>query len=331
MPQPDNGQTSPDAAFARRLFGTEEPDVNLGAALQSVVTRAQSHRSGWRTSAGFAVAAAFLAALLLTPLSGYAVGLLTIFEPKAFVPIAISPQDAEQMRLMPSLASLGTLTATSHRRLREVGSAAAARLAAGFTPRRETNPQLMPLRPVKYFVLQAGTVTFTFSAAKARAYERRFHRRLPPMPAGLDGTAIQLHLGTGIVTAYGPLTNSIGSRHRSQLADGVAIAQMKTPRITSDGASIETLENYVLSMPNVPADVAAQLRTIASPSGSMPIPLRIDKTNAKGVVVDGTHGLAIGDQTGLGSEILWQKDGMIYAVGGSLKMSDAMALADALR
>jgi len=330
--QPHKVEPSPDAAFARRLFGTDEPDVDLGTAYESVVARARPNRPRWRSgAAGLAVAAAFAAALLLTPLGGYAMQLLTIFEPKEFVPIAISSKDAAAMRRMPSLASFGTVTSSANRSLRGVASLAAARTTAGFAPRQAGNARSLPPGPVTYFVLPPGTVAFTFSAAKARAYEHRFHRHLPPMPPGLDGTTIRMSLGAGIVSAYGPLAKNLKKVRRAELVDGVAIVQTRAPQITSSGASIATLENYLLSMPDVPADVAAQLRAIADPSDAMPIPFRIDKTSATTVAVDGTHGLAIGDQTGLGSGILWQKGGMVYAIGGSLTASDALALANALR
>jgi len=40
--------------------------------------------------------------------------------------------------------------------------------------------------------------------------------------------------------------------------------------------------------------------------------------------------VAIGDQTGAGSVVIWEKNGMIYGVGGPLKESDVLAAANSL-
>lgn len=332
MQPPRDREIAANAAFAKRLFGTDEPAVDIDDAYEAVLSRVHPQRPGWLPAAmSGAIAAAFAAALLLTPLGGYAMALLTIFEPKQFVPIALSADDAATMRGVPRLEFFGTLAWNSNARLRPTASLSAASASAGLTPRQFGDVRALPSGPVRYFVLPPRTLAFTFSAAKARAYERRFGRHLPPMPAGLDGATIRVTAAAGIVTTYGSATDAIGTASPSEPYDGVAIVQFPMPRVTSTGATIETLERYLLAMPNVPADVAAQLRAIADPATALPVPFQIDKTSATPVEVDGSPGLAIGDQTGLGSAVLWQKHGIVYAIGGSLKASEALALANDLK
>jgi hypothetical protein len=43
------------------------------------------------------------------------------------------------------------------------------------------------------------------------------------------------------------------------------------------------------------------------------------------------QGLAIGDETGIGSAIVWTKGGTLYAVGGTLAQSAVLAIANDLR
>jgi len=47
--------------------------------------------------------------------------------------------------------------------------------------------------------------------------------------------------------------------------------------------------------------------------------------------VQGTDGLFVGDNTGIAAAIIWQKDGMMFEVIGSLTESQALAVADSLR
>jgi hypothetical protein len=329
--QPNERELAENAAFAEKMFGSDVPDVDLARAFEATVVRRRLTQPAWTfRAAGLAVAAGLIAALLFTPLGGYATGLLTIFEPKGFVPLAISARDTEQLRLMPRLTDFGTFRSGSPQ-TRRVASLAAATDLLGFSPRRLDPLPPGPYARVQHFVLLASTVSFTFSAAKAQAYENHFQRHLPPMPPGLDGATIRVTIGPGILTTYGNVPKDLKKIRHSDVDSELVFVQSKAPRITSSGASMQDIESYLLSMPNVPADVAAQLRAISNPSAMLPVPFEIDKANATPVEVDGVSGLAIGDQTGLGSGVLWRKDRMIYAIGGSMKESDVLALANGLK
>ena len=59
--------------------------------------------------------------------------------------------------------------------------------------------------------------------------------------------------------------------------------------------------------------------------------MRFDKQSATKVTVDGVQGLAIGDETGIGSTIVWTKDGKLYAVGGTFAQSQVLGLAENLK
>ena len=42
-------------------------------------------------------------------------------------------------------------------------------------------------------------------------------------------------------------------------------------------------------------------------------------------------GLLLGDATGLGSVVMWQKGGVVYVVGGQVKDSEALDVANSLK
>jgi hypothetical protein len=106
---------------------------------------------------------------------------------------------------------------------------------------------------------------------------------------------------------------------------------MRAPRVTSTGASLDTLERYLLSLPNVSPDLAAQIRALGDVENTVPVPVMIDKQTARSVSVHGSNGLAIGDNTGLGAGVVWQKNGIIYVVAGPMSMDEVTSIADGLR
>jgi hypothetical protein len=170
-------------------------------------------------------------------------------------------------------------------------------------------------------------MTFTFNAAKARAFERRSHKELPPMPAGLDGTTVRLQTGAVFNAHYESGTGKRSARRTASFE----LIEAPAPRVTSTGASLETLERYLLSMPNVSPDLASQIRALGDVESTLPVPVMIDKQTARSVSVHGSGGLAIGDNTGLGAGVVWQKNGIIYVVAGPLSMDEVTSIADGLR
>ena len=281
-------------------------------------------RPAWhRSAAGLAAAAAIALALIFTPLGTLARSFLTIFEPQQFTPLRITHAEIEQMRSTHGLLQadeIGTQRVLSAPKRTTYASMAAAQPHLDFTP---LVPSVVPadLRGTSvYRVTTPETVTFTFSAAKARAFAARSHRSLPPMPAGLDGTTIRFASGD-------VLEMRVGSQKKAY----VEIVQAHAPKVTSSGASLQTLEQYVLAMPNVPRALADEIRALGDLQNTVPVPVVIDKQTARHVTIDGADALAVGDNTGVGAGVMWQKRGMVYVVGGPLRMDDVLSIANGLK
>jgi hypothetical protein len=47
----------------------------------------------------------------------------------------------------------------------------------------------------------------------------------------------------------------------------------RAPTVSSSGADLATLESYLLSQPGISAELAAQIRAIADPSSTLPVPV----------------------------------------------------------
>ena len=49
------------------------------------------------------------------------------------------------------------------------------------------------------------------------------------------------------------------------------------------------------------------------------------------IAIDGVQGVVTGDSTGLGSAVIWEKNGVVYAVGGLLSQNEVLDIARSLR
>ena len=60
----------------------------------------------------------------------------------------------------------------------------------------------------------------------------------------------------------------------------------------------------------------------------MPVP--IDKINWQSTNFNGSQGLLLNDNSGVGSAAIWHANGHLYGVAGSLKATDLKRIADSL-
>ncbi|MDB5094072.1 MAG: uncharacterized protein JWO85_2173 [Candidatus Eremiobacteraeota bacterium] len=256
---------------------------------------------------------------------------LSVFQPSAVRAISVTPAEMKALRGLPPLDAFGTVHGTRTPAVEDVASASDAGAGTGFALRLPANIDPALRKSVRYQVTTLLRTSFTFSAAKAAAWAGDHKVALQPIPAGLDGTTYMATIEPLALVTYG--VSSIGPRNGRGMPRGsfVAVMQARAPSVSSTGATVETLARWFSLQPGIPPQLAAQVRAIGDPTQTLPIPVRFDKQTAADVTVDGVRGLAIGDETGIGSAIVWMKDGKMYAVGGTLTQSGALALANDLQ
>jgi hypothetical protein len=304
------------------------------------VSRARSALFEWRSNvkhpeigpwklfgAGLAAIAAVIvfALFTVTPLRSYASAFLTIFQPKAFAPILLTRADLRTLHLSHAADSLGTQRILLKSHHSEYGSFAEAKTHLRFPARTIASLPADFVGRHRYAVITPGALTFTFSAAKAAASAKHSHRALTPMPSKIDGSVIRVDVGE-MLSADFEKKKTKGDAH----PPFIELIEAQSPRVSSSGASLQELERYLLSMPGISPKLVAQLQALSDPMQTLPIPIDVNKESAQPVTVDGVQGLAIGDNTGLGAGVIWQKDGIVYAVGGLITMDEALTLANGL-
>jgi hypothetical protein len=256
---------------------------------------------------------------------------LAIFQPTIVRAISVTSADAKAFAALPPLEAFGTVSGSRRPAVVDVGSAQAASADAGFPLRLPTNVA-DPLRgKVRYQVTKPVRASFTFSAAKAAAWARGHDVALTPLPNGLDGTTYTVTIEPLVLVTYGAAPAHAQSARGMRRGSFLAVVQAPVPTIASNGAPLQALSGWFSAQPGIPAHLAAQVRALGDPTQTLPIPVRFDRQTATDVSVDGVQGLAVGDETGIGSAIVWIKGSTLFAVGGTLTESSALAVANDLK
>jgi hypothetical protein len=333
------------AAYSRYLMreriATGRSTSSSAAAGTGDAIRRRYGRFAAPAAAAVAIAAAIVL-LFFTPVGTLAQNFLTIFEPVHFVAI---PVTQGEFQYLPDLGAFGTIVRHPAYDVRgqviQPRAVAGAAQAAALTGVPVRLPAWLPPevpQPARFAASPREFVTFTFSAHKALAYARASRVAMPPMPSGLDGSTLTLQAGPMDVVSFGVDPALAAQHHTMREAHEhgmhlppLVIVESAAPQVTSTGATARDIEAYLVQMPGMSPQLAAQIRAIGDPGTTMPIPVPIDEAFAQNVAIDGVSGLAIGDNTGVGGVIMWQKYGVVYAVAGAMPQRDLMHVAASLR
>ena len=260
-----------------------------------------------------------LAVLSAGAISGLAQNLVTLLEqPHGAVVVPVPPSDAAGLE---ALADYGTISYSAAPLSRPVIDAQAAEAEAGYPP---LAPGAIPAgapKSASYRVSPAYTITFTFSAEKARAAAQRRHQPVAPMPADIDATSLYVDVGAIVYAEFGTVSGS---------PPLLGTARMKTPVVRSSGVTIKRLQDYLLSQPGISPGLAARIRRIDDPAHTLPIPVLSADAMPEPVEVQGVTGSLLQHSVD-GTVIVWVKDGFAYGVYGSSSVGDLRAAAETAR
>jgi hypothetical protein len=267
--------------------------------------------------------AVLLAASLLTGVGAYTgvIGkVIRVFEPTQLVAVPVSPS------VNPNIVRLDFGATTW-----EPQAPTAQQATDPTAAQRESGlPVLTPASlpngvqgPVRYEVIPHATGSLTFDANRLRASAAAAGVRVSPMPSSINGSTLIVNAGPALIEVWG----SSASGAEAQVPT-LVIAQTRVPTVDSTGASTAQLEDYLLSQPGVPPDLAAEIKAIKDPSTTLPIPIPQGFATTESVKVNGVNGLLI--KAGLGAGVVWVRNGVIYAVGGQLTPDQVLAIATSL-
>jgi hypothetical protein len=271
-------------------------------------------------------------------ISGVADSVLKIFEPKSVVAVPLSQSDLNYLgqacaglNLQECMGAYGTFEWTTPPQPKEVQSRGQASAEAGFAALAPASlPSSVTGNP-RYGVINRSSATFTFSASSTQQAATRQNRTAPPMPANMDGSKLFITGGPAVVQIWGAPAGATGATGAYPDVPTLVVGQAKAPTVSSDGVTVDELRTYLLSQPGISPQLAAAIRAIGDPSSTLPVPVPAELAVSHPVTVQGVPGLYIGDNTGIASAVIWQKDGMMFEVIGSFSESQALAIANSMR
>ncbi len=334
-----------------RALGTTEARVNADDALVRFRARVQTERiapvapvarrrvtSRWLQ--GLAAAAGVVIVAGALTFSGVAGSILQIFEPKSVVAVPLTQGDLNYLgqscaglNLQECMGAYGTFEWTTPPQPKEVNSRSQASAQAGFTALAPTSLPSSVTGDPRYGVVNRSTATFTFSADSTRQSAARQNRTAPPLPANIDGSKLFITGGPAVVQIWGAPMTAPESHGQGDLSGipTLIVGQAKAPTVSSDGITVDELRSYLLSQPGISPQLAAAIRAIGDPSSTLPVPVPAELAISHPVNVQGVQGLYVGDNTGIASAVIWQKDGMMFEVIGSFTESQALSIANSMR
>ncbi|MGI8693026.1 MAG: hypothetical protein ACR2JK_09025 [Geodermatophilaceae bacterium] len=322
--------TREDAALVGAALATEaDADVDVVAAWRRLSTAAAATGPGraaapprggrYRAVLRRPVVAAFAVGIILTGAGTAAANdWLQIFRTEQITPVSISTAD---LIALPDLSAYGDVVVTGDDEPHEVPDAAAAAAETGLdVPEVTTLPQGVSGEPV-YQVGGEVSATFTFSADRAAQAAAEAGETLPPPPPGLDGSQVRLVAGPGLALIWS------GAADVPALVVGRAVA----PTAFSSGLPYETVRDYLLSLPGLPDDVAAQLRTFTADGSTLPLPVPADEVTTSSTQVNGVPATVLVTRDRTMSAVVWVDDAVVTAVAGALDADEVLSIAEDLR
>ena len=275
---------------------------------------------------------AFAAAIAAVALLASAVALNQgSWTPNTVTPVPVTVAD---MQALSQLADYGTVTWTKQPSLQIVTSASdAAAVAGGLQPPTVSNLPKGVSPNITYAAMPQAVAVFTFSADKAAGAAAKHGKTLPALPKGMDGAQLTVTVGPAVGEIFGNINqNQNSGSDTSQInLPQLLVGASSAPVATSTQVTVKQMEDTILAQPGISAELKAAIRAIGNPGTTLPIPVPVQYATSRNVTIQGVNGVALGDNTGVGSAVIWVKNHVVYAVAGSIKQSDAIDIANNLK
>jgi hypothetical protein len=114
-------------------------------------------------------------------------------------------------------------------------------------------------------------------------------------------------------------------------APGLVVGRAVAPSAFSSGARFETVRDYLLSLPGLPENVAAQLRTFTADGATLPLPVPADEVTTTSAKVNGAPATVLETRDRTLAAVVWVDNGKVTVVAGSLDQAEVLSVARDLR
>ncbi|MBM7804364.1 hypothetical protein JOD57_000201 [Geodermatophilus bullaregiensis] len=317
------------AAATAALSAAATPDVDLawGRFAAHVAADARGRAAApapaparrWRRALRSPVAAALGVALVLGGAGAAAAAdWLQVFRTEEVAALPVSSTDLVGL---PDLSAYGDLELVTDPGVHEVADAAAAEEETGLdVPQVDALPAGVTGEPA-YTVGGQAVAEFTFSADRAAQAAAEAGETVPPPPAGLDGSTFRLVAGPGVAAVWS----------EARGVPALVVARVTAPSAFSSGVPFETARDYLLSLPGLPDELAAQLEDFTADGTTLPLPVPAELATSSTADVGGQEATVLATRDGTVTGVVWVEDGVVTGVAGSLSEDEVLAVARGLR
>jgi hypothetical protein len=320
--QPAAGQDAApdvDSAWRRLVVATRAGDRVRDRAAARAAAPAPEPARRRRRLARSPLVAAFGVVVVLGGAGAAAAGdWLQVFRTEQVAAVPVSQAD---LVALPDLSAYGDVQFVSEPDLHTVADAAAAQQESGLeVPQVAALPDGVTGAP-EYTVGGQAVAEFTFSADRAAEAAAAAGETLPPPPAGLDGSRFRLTAGPGVAAVWA----------ESRGVPALVVARVTAPSGFSSGVPFETARDYLLALPGLPDELAAQLRAFTADGTTLPLPVPAQLATTSTADVDGHQATVLASRDGTMTGVVWVEDGVVTGVAGSLGEDEVLAVARGLR
>jgi len=285
--------------------------------------------------------------MTLTPVSSLADQLFKTFRVQQFAAVTVRvpgmkmlPQaqqitPEQQQQLLQLLAPLGTpqtdATKDTVAQVPDVATAKAFLAQYGATFQMPGQlPAAFSGQTAQYGTAKPTSSSYTLNVDVAKQYLAMANQpqlSSLPWPDGVTQLTFGLDTPAAVATFYGDKQQGFGIVQMANLPNAGAGAgpALKLPA----ELDVNTFRAALLALPGLPQDTVDQLKNVKDWDRTLIIPVPEDATT-KNVTINGNAGLLILDGQGRGSLLLWQANGNLYAVGGTLNETDVTLVATSL-
>lgn len=334
-----------DSAFAARTLDSLTPSAEV-LPLPPLVRPAPRR---WTGIAAGVAAVLVAASFAFAPVRVAAADLLRVFRVQKVQTIALSPSDLQQMQ--------DTLKSGSgHIDMKSLGEA-----WVDGGPREPKDVTLTQAQAAVDFPVQlpkgigepklslqgAQTVKFKLNVDAVNG-ALRYYGSDRMLPDSVDGKVFEVRIPVSLTARYGDAVGktAVGPQNGKSFTDGVFVGQARSPElIVPEGVDPAQLRDVLLNLPFLPKNVRDQLAAVDDWHATLLVP-SVGGT-AKDVTIDGVPAVVMTPDslartarakasvvgTGISplpehvTTVLWNKDGVIRAISGSVDETKAMALA----
>lgn len=329
---------SDDARAVSTLLAVPDVKVDVGRAFSQVSSApAAQPKFGVRLPLGrpgsrplilaFAAAIAALALVVTAIAQG---GFSST--PTTVTPVPVTVAD---MQALSQLSNYGTLAWTTKPQFQVVTSADQVTTTPAVPLPKAGQLPGVTSATITYGAMNAAVASFTFSAAKAQAAATQNGKTLPAMPKGMDGATIKITVGPAVAQIYGDLKQPpTGTDITQANLPQLVIAKSVVPTVSSDTVSVADFESYLLKLPGISPELQAAISALGTDGKTLPILVPVQFAHHESITLTVGQAtipaVALGDNTGLGSGVVWINGGYVYVVAGTVKKDDAVTIANNL-